>query len=32
MSGIVWLIYIVIIVLGIAGFWMMFQKAGEAGW
>ena len=32
MSGIVWIIYIAIIVAVIAGWWMLFTKAGEAGW
>ena len=32
MSGIVWLIYVVVIVAVIAGWWMLFTKAGEAGW
>ena len=32
MSGIVWIIYIAIIVAVIAGWWMIFTKAGEAGW
>ena len=32
MSGIAWFIYLVIIVAVIAGWWMMFTKAGEAGW
>ena len=32
MSGIVWIIYLAIIVAVIAGWWMMFEKAGEAGW
>ena len=32
MSGIVWIIYIAIIVAIIAGWWMIFTKAGEAGW
>jgi hypothetical protein len=31
-SGIVWLVYIAIIVAVIAGWWMIFTKAGEAGW
>jgi hypothetical protein len=31
-SGIVWLIYLVLIVVIIAGYWMVFTKAGEAGW
>jgi len=31
-SGIAWLIYIVVIVAVIAGWWMLFTKAGEAGW
>lgn len=32
MSGIFWLIYLAIIVAVIAGWWMIFTKAGEAGW
>jgi hypothetical protein len=32
MSGIVWIIYIAVIVLIVAGFWKVFTKAGEAGW
>jgi hypothetical protein len=32
MSGIAWIIYLAIIVLVIAGWWMIFTKAGEAGW
>ena len=32
MSGIVWIIYIAIIVAVLAGWWMLFTKAGEAGW
>ena len=32
MSGIVWLIYIAIIVAVIAAWWKIFEKAGEAGW
>ena len=32
MSGIVWIIYIAFIIAVIAGWWMMFEKAGEAGW
>ena len=32
MSGIVWFIYIAIVVAIIAGWWMIFTKAGEAGW
>jgi len=31
-SGIVWIIYLAIIIAVIAGWWMLFQKAGEAGW
>ena len=27
-----WLIYLVIYVLVVAGWWMIFSKAGEAGW
>ena len=32
MSGIVWLIYLVVVAAVIAGWWMVFTKAGEAGW
>jgi hypothetical protein len=32
MNGIIWIIYIAVIVLVIAGFWKVFTKAGEAGW
>jgi Family of unknown function (DUF5684) len=32
MSGVVWIIYLAIIVLIIAGWWMVFTKAGEDGW
>ena len=32
MSGIVWIIYIAIIVAVSACWWMIFTKAGEAGW
>ena len=32
MSGIVWIIYLAIIVAVIAGWWQIFTKAGEAGW
>ncbi len=32
MSGIVWIIYLAIIVAVIAGWWKIFTKAGEAGW
>jgi len=31
-SGIVWLIYLVVVAAVIAGWWMVFTKAGEAGW
>jgi hypothetical protein len=31
-SGIVWLIYIAIVLAVVAGWWQMFTKAGEAGW
>jgi len=31
-SGIAWFIYLVIVVAVIAGWWMIFTKAGEAGW
>jgi len=29
---VLWLIYVLIYVLVVAGWWMIFQKAGEAGW
>ena len=32
MSGVVWIIYLAIIVAVIAGWWQIFTKAGEAGW
>jgi len=32
MSGIVLIVYLAIVVLIIAGWWMIFTKAGEAGW
>ena len=32
MNGITWIIYIAVYVLIVAGWWMMFTKAGEAGW
>ena len=32
MSGITWVIYLAIYVLVVAGWWMMFTKAGEDGW
>ena len=32
MSGLVWLIYLAIVIAVIAGWWMIFTKAGEAGW
>ncbi len=32
MNGFLWFIYIVLIVAIIAGWWMIFAKAGEAGW
>jgi hypothetical protein len=31
-SGIVWIVYIAIVVAVIAAWWMIFTKAGEAGW
>jgi len=31
-SSIAWLFYLAVIVAVIAGWWMMFVKAGEAGW
>ena len=32
MNGIVWIIYLAVIVAVIAGWWQIFTKAGEAGW
>lgn len=32
MNGIWWFIYLVFVIAVIAGWWMMFEKAGEAGW
>ena len=32
MSGIVWILYIAFYVLIVAGWWKMFEKAGEEGW
>jgi hypothetical protein len=32
MHGIIWIIYLAVIVLVIAGWWKIFTKAGEAGW
>ena len=32
MNGIWWIIYLAFIVAVIAGWWKMFEKAGEAGW
>ncbi len=32
MSGIAWIIYLALIIAVIAGWWMMFEKAGEDGW
>ena len=32
MNGISWIIYLAVYVLIVAGWWMMFMKAGEAGW
>ncbi len=32
MNGITWIIYIAVYVLVVAGWWMMFTKAGEEGW
>ena len=32
MNGIWWIIYFAFIIAVIAGWWMMFEKAGEAGW
>jgi len=31
-NGIWWIIYLAFIIAVIAGWWMMFEKAGEAGW
>ena len=30
--AVLWVIYVAIAVLAIVGLWMVFQKAGEAGW
>jgi hypothetical protein len=32
MSGVFWIIYLALIVAIIAGWWMIFTKAGEDGW
>ena len=32
MNGVFWIIYLALIVAIIAGWWMIFTKAGEAGW
>lgn len=32
MNAVVWIIYLAVAVVGIAGMWTAFQKAGEAGW
>ena len=32
MNGIWWILYLAFIIAVIAGWWMMFEKAGEAGW
>ena len=32
MSGVVWIIYLVILVLIVAAWWQIFVKAGEDGW
>lgn len=32
MSAIIWIVYLAVIILAIAGFWMMFEKAGRPGW
>ena len=32
MNGFLWFLYIVFVIAVIAGWWMMFEKAGEAGW
>ncbi len=31
-QGVVWIIYLAIIVLVVAGLWRVFEKAGEQGW
>jgi len=31
-NGFLWFLYIVFVIAVIAGWWMMFEKAGEAGW
>jgi hypothetical protein len=31
-SGILWIVYLAIVVAVIAAWWMVFTKAGEAGW
>ena len=32
MVAVLWVIYVAILVLSIVGLWLVFQKAGEAGW
>ena len=32
MNGVFWIIYLALIVAIIAGWWMIFTKAGEDGW
>jgi hypothetical protein len=32
MTAIIWIVYLAVIVLAIAGWWMTFEKAGHAGW
>ena len=32
MSGIAWIVILAVVVLSIAAWWMVFTKAGEAGW
>ena len=32
MSSTVWIFYLIFLVATIAGFWQVFEKAGEAGW
>ena len=32
MSGTAWFIYLIVVVAVVAGWWMIFTKAGEAGW
>ncbi len=32
MNGTLWIFYLALYVLGVAGLWMVFTKAGEEGW